>query len=743
MADGTRLSKIESELTRMDAELRDAKEQRQLFQERIDAQFAKMMTLLEKQSTNMDDRAPSPITSSSRPYGTGPPSASSSRVSHRDLPTFDGENVDDWLFRLEEYFDLSGTPSDQRVKIASFSMIGPAYSWYKWMIRNHHTEDWTVFMEAVQRRFGTDLYDNPQEALKELKQTGSLQEYQSQLENLSTKVQGLSEAWQVSFFIAGLNDYLKCQLRLAKPASYPEAVALARLHDQNHTALQKSLRQPPSMAARPFSRPKFSSTLPPSVPSKQLSSWGAKPSEPSLTPPMLTSETTAASSKAPFKHFTAAELRERRRQGLCYYCDEKYNPSHNCRSKCYVLLAPEDLMDVCHHSEDNSEVDNHTHGIPEISFNALSGDYHPRTLRLKGYHHDQLINILVDSGSSFNFIQPGVAQRLGLSSSSIAPFKVYVGSGDFIWCNTISKAITILVQGVEFQVDLYHLAISGADMVFGLTWLRSLGRVLTDYNQLTMEFIHQGIPTTLHAEQLLHGHPLNCRSVQKLLLADHISSVYHLHIFPDPPSDSSPSLPDDMQQLVGRFASVFQTPQGLPPRRDITHQIELQPGSKPIHVRPYKYPHFQKAEIERLVSEMLQTGIIRDSTSSFSSPVLLVKKKDGSWRFCVDYRALNAITIRDLFPMPTIEEILDELHGAVIFSKLDLRSGYHQIRMHETDTYKTAFRTHNGHYEFLVMPFGLTNAPSTFQATMNKVFKPFLRQFVAVFFDDILIYSKG
>ena len=166
---------------------------------------------------------------------------------------------------------------------------------------------------------------------------------------------------------------------------------------------------------------------------------------------------------------------------------------------------------------------------------------------------------------------------------------------------------------------------------------------------------------------------------------------------------------------MGRFASVFQAQKGLPLRCDITYRIELQPGSKPIHVHPYRYPHFQNAEIERLVSEMLQTGIIRDSTSSFSSPVLLVKKKYVSWHFCVDYHALNAITIRDLFPMPTMEEILDELHGVVIFSKLDLCSGYHQIRMHKAETYKIAFRTHNGHYEFLMMPFGLTNARLLFR----------------------------
>lgn len=176
-------------------------------------------------------------------------------------------------------------------------------------------------------------------------------------------------------------------------------------------------------------------------------------------------------------------------------------------------------------------------------------------------------------------------------------------------------------------------------------------------------------------------------------------------------------------KLLAEFPIIFEKPTALSPRRAQDHHIHLHPGAPPVSVRPYKQPQFQKNEIEKIVQNMLSQGLIKESCGPYSSPVILVKKKDGSWRMCVDYRALNSITIKDKFPILTDDELLSELKGSFVFSKLDLRSGYHQILINPSDTEKSVFHTHQGHYEFLVMPFGLTNVPTTFQATMNRVFK--------------------
>ncbi|GJR53122.1 putative reverse transcriptase domain-containing protein [Tanacetum coccineum] len=200
---------------------------------------------------------------------------------------------------------------------------------------------------------------------------------------------------------------------------------------------------------------------------------------------------------------------------------------------------------------------------------------------------------------------------------------------------------------------------------------------------------------------------------------------------------------DDIH-VVRDFPGVFPDDlSGLPPIREVEFHIDLIPGALPVAKAPYRLAPSEMNELSNQLEELQEKGFIRPSSSPWGAPVLFVKKKDGAMRMCIDYRELNKLTIKNRYPLPRIDDLFDQLQGACCFSKIDLRSGYHQLRVHEDDIPKTAFRTRYGHFEFTVMPFGLTNAPAIFMDLMNRVCKPYLDKFVIVFIDDILIYSKS
>ena len=198
-------------------------------------------------------------------------------------------------------------------------------------------------------------------------------------------------------------------------------------------------------------------------------------------------------------------------------------------------------------------------------------------------------------------------------------------------------------------------------------------------------------------------------------------------------SVQSDVLPSDIQHILDAFSQVFTVPDSLPPKRACDHAIPLISGATPVNIRAYRYPPQLKDEIDTQVRSMLAQGLIQPSSSPFSSPMLLVSKKDGSWRFCVDYRYLNALTVKSVYPILVFDQLVDELGHAKWFSILDLYSGYHQVRLQPGEEHKTAFSTHVGHYEFTVVPFGLSGTLGTFQVAMNVTLSPLLPKCVIVF----------
>jgi hypothetical protein len=196
--------------------------------------------------------------------------------------------------------------------------------------------------------------------------------------------------------------------------------------------------------------------------------------------------------------------------------------------------------------------------------------------------------------------------------------------------------------------------------------------------------------------------------------------------------------------VVRDFPNVFpEELPGMPLDREIEFVIDLLPGTAPISKRPYRMSVEELKELKKQLTELQDARYIRPSSSPWGAPVLFVQKKDGSQRMCVDYRSLNDDTVKNKYLLPRIKDLFDQTRGARVFSKIDLRSGYHQMRIRPSDIPKTAFSTRYGLYEFTVMSFGLTNAPTYFMNLMNKVFMEYLDRFVVVFIDDILIYSKS
>ncbi|GJY72051.1 putative reverse transcriptase domain-containing protein [Tanacetum coccineum] len=335
------------------------------------------------------------------------------------------------------------------------------------------------------------------------------------------------------------------------------------------------------------------------------------------------------------------------------------------------------------------------------------------------YLNDHFATVLFDSGGDFSFISTKFAPILNVKPSIANPgYVIEIADGKKVEVDRIIRGCKLELGSSLFTIDLIPLGHGSFDVIVGMDWLSHNKAVIVCHEKVVEIPLVDGEILRVHGER-----------VEESTKALKNAKV-------DEPKISDIS-------VVREFVEVFPDDlKGLPPQRQVEFRIELIPGATPVAKSPYRLAPSEMQELSEQLKELQDKGFIRPSHSPWGAPVLFVKKKDGSMRMCIDYRELNKLTVKNRYPLPRIDDLFDQLQGARYFSKIDLRSGYHQLRVHEDDIPKTAFRTRYGHFEFTVMPFGLTNAPAIFMDLMNRVCKPYLDKFVIVFIDDILIYSK-
>nr|GEX03022.1 putative reverse transcriptase domain-containing protein [Tanacetum cinerariifolium] len=331
--------------------------------------------------------------------------------------------------------------------------------------------------------------------------------------------------------------------------------------------------------------------------------------------------------------------------------------------------------------------------------------------------------ILFDTGADKSFVSTAFSSLININPSTLdCSYDVELPNGQIVRVDTIIRGCTLNLLNQSFNIDLMPVELGSFDVIVGMDWLKTYHAVIVcDEKIIRVPFEDETLIIRCNGSN--NGNQLNiisCTKTRKYLLKGY--PVFLANITTKTIKDKSKEKQLEDVLIVRDFSEVFL--EDLPARA------------------PYRLAPSEMKELSDQLQELSDKGFIRPSSSPWGAPVLFVKKKDGSFRMCIDYRLLNKLTVKNRYPLSRIDDLFDQLQGSSIYSKIDLRSGYHQLRVREADIPKTAFRTRYGHYEFQVMPFGLTNAPAVFMDLMNRVCKPYLDKFMIVFINDILIYSK-
>ncbi|KAI3776070.1 hypothetical protein L1987_45831 [Smallanthus sonchifolius] len=353
--------------------------------------------------------------------------------------------------------------------------------------------------------------------------------------------------------------------------------------------------------------------------------------------------------------------------------------------------------------------------------------------------NSQYASILFDIGADKSFVSLNFEPLLAKTRSQLEKtFTVEVANGDSLTIDSVIHDCSLELNDHTFPINLVPMPLGSFDIIIGMDWLSNHHAEVIYFEKCIRMPLLSGETLRVFGEKPCKILKLmSLTTTQKYLRKKYVAFLAHV-VQKDVKEKSIQDIP-----IIRDFPEVFpEDLSGLPPIRHVEFCIDLVPGANPVARAPYRLAPSEMQELASQLQDLSNKGIIRPSYSPWGAPVLFVKKKDGSFRMCIDYRELNKLTNKKRYPLPRLDDLFDQLQGSTCFSKIDLRSGYHQLRVQEEDIPKAAFRTRYGHYEFMVMPFGLTNAPAVFMDLMIRVYKPYLDKFVIVFIDDILIYSK-
>lgn len=687
----------------------------------------------------------------------------------RKLEQFSGQNrsgmeAEAWLDEMNEYGNAYGMKDKDKGKVATANLKGSARIWWKGYAHAHHLSQnscrFKKFSKAFKKHYVPKEHKcNMMQQFYRLQQGNlSVQKYTEEFMRLRLYVPKLSERRAVDGYVEGLNEEIRRLVRAINPRSVAQAESKAISLQGTGPEGGSGGRQ--SSYGRTRSPTPYTARSNSPAPSRgqygqnnNSGSGGRDGKQVSFRDKSPAPNQGPNVSKG-VKQFLSAIPKEKRQEcldkGLCFRCFGPGHRTHNCPMVMSAALA--ELEDwATPPGSDDDEPRDYVNGEFKIfaAVDSEQAESQPSVITTVGKVKAYSFRVLMDTGSSHNFVSPRMVESLKLKTLKSRPKPVTLASGAVR--KTAGKRVNFEIElpGIKVNMGAEMMNIGKYDLIVGMEYLNPARAIIDCYERKVILTAPNGEKIEIKGKDIVPV--IQCMSAKKLrksVIREQVAYIFKLELQDEEnkegkQQEQKSKLPRPIAKLIEQFHELFPDEiKELPPYRGVECEIALEPGTKPTSKAPYRMTTLELSELKKQLQELLELGFIRPSVSPFGAPILFVKKKDGTLRMCIDYRQLNKHTIKNKYALPRADDLMDQLQGAKYFSKIDLRSGYHQIRIKEEDIHKTAFRTRYGHYEFAVMPFGLSNAPATFMRLMNDVFREFLDEFLIIFFDDILIYSK-